>query len=148
MFCWPCIYEWTDAKKGSASCPVCKNPIKDLKNDSIPIFTKEETSQNTKRFVKVPKRPKGERNGTANASGSSRFNFNGGVGFFPFFGFNINYSSSNTHGAESYTQEHSPFEFLNQFSSLPSHFKQSLIHLFIVVFLLFFFSNWKVSVFE
>lgn len=90
LFCWPCIYSWNQQKN---TCPNCNNPIS--KNDFIPIYNKDQNSQNTNRF-KIPERPKGERNpgtGSSNQGSSSPFsNFNMGFGFFglPFFGFNFN----------------------------------------------------------
>jgi len=126
LFCWPCIYEWTNNKAGIASCPVCKNPIKNIKNDLIPIFTKEENVKNTDRFRDIPKRPLGERN--SDERNTSGMNFEGGFGFFPFC---VNSSHSDS----------SPFGFLEQFSNIP--FKQSIINIFILVLVLCYFSHWE-----
>ena len=60
MFCWPCIYNWLDSKEGKTKCPNCKNEI--TIHDLIPVYSSNESQENTNRFKKIPKRPKADRN--------------------------------------------------------------------------------------
>ena len=60
MFCWPCIYNWLDSKEGKTKCPNCKNEI--TIHDLIPVYSSNESQENTNRFKKIPKRPKADIN--------------------------------------------------------------------------------------
>ncbi len=52
-----------EAKGSNTTCPVCKSAIS--QETLIPIYTKEENSNNTNRF-KIPNRPKGQRTESTN----------------------------------------------------------------------------------
>jgi len=69
IYCWSCVYKWTDLKGSRAECPVCKNTI--TKEKLIPLYPKNYSQEkiNSENTDGVPKRPLAAReqtNGTHN----------------------------------------------------------------------------------
>ncbi len=146
IYCWPCIYNWMEAKGKNSKCPNCKNPIS--KNDLIPLYTKDENSQNTKRFENIPKRPKAERNNENNENDNTNFgnNFFFNFGFMPLFGLNMNIGNFNFFGGNLFNNNNrnNNNSFNNFMERLPENTKNAvhnLIILFFMIILYFWFNN-------
>ena len=147
IYCWPCIYNWMEAKGKNSKCPNCKNPI--TKNDLIPLYTKDENSKNTKRFENIPKRPKAERNNDNNDNNdNSTFgnNFFFNFGFMPLFGLNMNIGNFNLFGGNLFNNNNRNNNnlFNNFMDRLPENTKNAvhnLIILFFMIMLYFWFTN-------
>mmetsp|Transcript_3504 Transcript_3504/g.3861 ORF Transcript_3504/g.3861 Transcript_3504/m.3861 type:complete len:201 (+) Transcript_3504:37-639(+) len=58
LYCWPCIYRWTEVCQGEATCPVCKAGIPD-KTTLIPIYGHGSASKDPRDTI--PSRPTGQR---------------------------------------------------------------------------------------
>ena len=147
IYCWPCIYNWMEAKGKNSKCPNCKNPI--TKSDLIPLYTKDENSKNTKRFENIPKRPKAERNNDNNDNNdNSTFgnNFFFNFGFMPLFGLNMNIGNFNLFGGNLFNNNNRNNNnlFNNFMDRLPENTKNAvhnLIILFFMIMLYFWFNN-------
>lgn len=133
-----------ESKGANAKCPNCKNPIS--KDNLIPIYTKEENENNTKKF-NIPKRPQGERTqsteDTSNNGGFSSFSF-GSFGFFPMFGvgynFGNNFFGNNFFGNQNINNantNNTP-SFLD---SWPENSKKALLNLIILLLMILFYFN-------
>ena len=138
IFCWPCLYEWFESKGNQTTCPNCKNPIH--KDDIIPIYTKDENKNNSKKGFDIP-RPKAQRNSNNNNNNNNFFsnsNFNFGFGFFPFSGFNINFNNfnnENEYNNYNYNNNNSFFDGMNE------NEKKYISNLLILLFMIFFWIN-------
>ena len=137
IFCWPCLYEWFESKGNQTTCPNCKNPIH--KDDIIPIYTKDENKNNSKKGFDIP-RPKAQRNSNNNNNNNNFFsnsNFNFGFGFFPFSGFNINFNNFNNENEynNNYNNNNSFFDGMNE------NEKKYISNLLILLFMIFFWIN-------
>ena len=135
IFCWPCLYEWFESKGNQTTCPNCKNPIH--KDDIIPIYTKDENKNNSKKGFDIP-RPKAQRNNNNNNNNFfSNSNFNFGFGFFPFSGFNINFNNFNNENEynNNYNNNNSFFDGMNE------NEKKYISNLLILLFMIFFWIN-------
>ena len=136
IFCWPCLYEWFESKGNQTTCPNCKNPIH--KDDIIPIYTKDENKNNSKKGFDIP-RPKAQRNSNNNNNNNffSNSNFNFGFGFFPFSGFNINFNNFNNENEynNNYNNNNSFFDGMNE------NEKKYISNLLILLFMIFFWIN-------
>ena len=137
IFCWPCLYEWFESKGNQTTCPNCKNPIH--KDDIIPIYTKDENKNNSKKGFDIP-RPKAQRNSNNNNNNNNFFsnsNFNFGFGFFPFSGFNINFNNFNNENEynNNYNNNNSFFDGINE------NEKKYISNLLILLFMIFFWIN-------
>ena len=144
IYCWPCIYNWMEAKGKNSKCPNCKNPI--TKNDLIPLYTKDENSKNTKRFENIPKRPKAERNNDNNDNSTFGNNFFFNFGFMPLFGLNMNIGNFNLFGGNLFNNNNRNNNnlFNNFMDRLPENTKNAvhnLIILFFMIMLYFWFNN-------
>eukprot|EP01090_Pellita_catalonica_P006166 TRINITY_DN16366_c0_g1_i1.p1 TRINITY_DN16366_c0_g1~~TRINITY_DN16366_c0_g1_i1.p1 ORF type:complete len:197 (+),score=21.48 TRINITY_DN16366_c0_g1_i1:42-632(+) len=81
LYCWPCIYKWTDMHRDCMSCPVCKAAIKDI-NDLIPLYiggNSNDPRKTTPKEETIPHRPTGRRNDSVPVTNPQR-----GGGPFPF----------------------------------------------------------------
>lgn len=84
LFCWPCIYQWSESRHSeTVPCPVCNNSVS--VKAVIPLYTSKENHD--KRTKDIPKRPQPEqnqfnRNQNVNNNMNFQFHFNG-------FGFNF-----------------------------------------------------------
>ena len=138
IFCWPCLYEWFESKGNQTTCPNCKNPIH--KDDIIPIYTKDENKNNSKKGFDIP-RPKAQRNNNNNNNNNNSFftnsNFNFGFGFFPFSGFNINFNNFNNENEynNNYNNNNSFFD------GIKKNEKKYISNLLILLFMIFFWIN-------
>ena len=137
IFCWPCLYEWFESKGNQTTCPNCKNPIH--KDDIIPIYTKDENKNNSKKGFDIP-RPKAQRNSNNNNNNNNNFfsnsNFNFGFGFFPFSGFNINFNNFNNENEYNYNNNNNSF-----FDGMNENEKKYISNLLILLFMIFFWIN-------
>jgi E3 ubiquitin-protein ligase RNF5 len=137
IFCWPCLYEWFESKGNQTTCPNCKNPIH--KDDIIPIYTKDENKNNSKKGFDIP-RPKAQRNSNNNNNNNNFFsnsNFNFGFGFFPFSGFNINFNNFNNENEyNNYNNNNNSF-----FDGMNENEKKYISNLLILLFMIFFWIN-------
>ena len=135
-----------ESKGSSAKCPNCKNPIS--KDNLIPIYTKDENKDNTKKF-NIPKRPKGERtpNSENDNGGSSGFSSSFSFGFFPFFGYGINFGNTgggffggfNNNNNNNNTNNGNGQSFQNLFDNLPPHIKSGLKNILILFGMMYFY---------
>ena len=143
IFCWPCLYEWFESKGNQTTCPNCKNPIH--KDDIIPIYTKDENKNNSKKGFDIP-RPKAQRNpeqqNNNNGGFFSNSNFNFGFGFFPFTGFNINFNNFNNNENQYNNYNNNNRNLNNSFmDGLNENEKQYISNLLILFFLIFIWIN-------
>jgi hypothetical protein len=69
----------------------------------------------------------------------------GGFGFFPFFGFNFNFNSGNNGNGNT---NNAGFNINDPMNNLPPQFKQALVHFFILMFMIYFFSSLKYSIYD
>lgn len=132
-----------ESKGANAKCPNCKNPIS--KDNLIPIYTKEENENNTKKF-NIPKRPQGERTqsteDTSNNGGFSSFSF-GSFGFFPMFGVGYNFGN-NFFGNNFFGNQNTNANTNNTPSFLdswPENSKKALLNLIILLLMILFYFN-------
>lgn len=116
-----------ESNKGKSKCPNCKNPI--TKDDLIPIYTKEESKSNSKRF-NIPKRPRPERNeSNDNNANNSGFSFSSSFAFFPFMPFGFSY---NNYGTDNNQEQPN-----TMYRELPEETKKALQCLFVIFIILF-----------
>eukprot|EP01112_Ceratiomyxa_fruticulosa_P014901 TRINITY_DN4322_c0_g2_i3.p1 TRINITY_DN4322_c0_g2~~TRINITY_DN4322_c0_g2_i3.p1 ORF type:complete len:200 (-),score=38.58 TRINITY_DN4322_c0_g2_i3:185-784(-) len=93
LYCWPCIYRWTQMHLSNPLCPVCKSSI--TTDSLIPLYGrgKEQTDPRT-RIPEIPSRPNARHSdpvhqphqefGSYNLPGNfGGFSFSAGVGIFP-----------------------------------------------------------------
>ena len=140
IFCWPCLYEWFESKGNQTTCPNCKNPIH--KDDIIPIYTKDENKNNSKKGFDIP-RPKAQRNNNNYNNNNNNFfnnsNFNFGFGFFPFSGFNINFNNFNNENE--YNNNYNNNNNNSFFDGMNENEKKYISNLLILLFMIFFWIN-------
>ena len=150
IFCWPCLYEWFESKGNQTTCPNCKNPIH--KDDIIPIYTKDENKNNSKKGFDIP-RPKAQRNNNNNNNNNNinnsffNSNFNFGFGFFPFFNLNFNnfnngyyeneFNNNNNYN-NNYNNNNNNISF---FDGMNENEKKYISNLLILLFMIFFWIN-------
>ncbi len=149
IFCWPCLYEWFESKGNQTTCPNCKNPIH--KDDIIPIYTKDENKNNSKKGFDIP-RPKAQRNNNNNNNNNNNSffnsNFNFGFGFFPFFNLNFNnfnngyyeneFNNNNNNYNNNYNNNNNNISF---FDGMNENEKKYISNLLILLFMIFFWIN-------
>ena len=150
IFCWPCLYEWFENKGNQTTCPNCKNPIhKDHKGDVIPVYTKDENKDNSKKKFDIP-RPKAHRNvnnnnNNNNAGFFSNSNFNFGFGFFPFSGFGFNFNNFNNNYENEFNNNNNNNDMNNSnfsfFDGMNENEKKYISNLLILLFMIFFWIN-------
>lgn len=137
IFCWSCIYSWMETKGKGAKCPNCANPI--TRETLIPIYTKDETKNDTKRF-NIPKRPQGHRNqappeeNNNSNGGFGNFSF-GSFGFFPFIG-GMSFSFGSSGQSMGYNNTSSNNE-PTAFESLPPDTQKTIKNLAFLIFLIY-----------
>ncbi|ONK58927.1 uncharacterized protein A4U43_C08F1170 [Asparagus officinalis] len=67
LFCWPCLYQWLHARRGSKECPVCRGKVKE--SNLVPIYGRgsseatghKNNGEDLDLKLKIPPRPKGKR---------------------------------------------------------------------------------------
>ncbi|KAL4153474.1 hypothetical protein QTP88_001307 [Uroleucon formosanum] len=97
LFCWSCLHQWLETRRGRKVCPVCRSAIN--KNKVIPIYGRGNYKQEDPKN-KVPPRPSGQRTEPETTGipsftfGDGGFQFSLGIGAFP-FQFLTSFNSSN-----------------------------------------------------
>ncbi|KXZ50677.1 hypothetical protein GPECTOR_15g361 [Gonium pectorale] len=59
LYCWPCLYRWTQTQTYSRACPVCKAGVE--LDKVVPIYGRSSEPAKAQETMKVPPRPAGQR---------------------------------------------------------------------------------------
>jgi E3 ubiquitin-protein ligase RNF5 len=102
LYCWPCIYRWTEVPQGAArACPVCKAGVEI--NKVIPIYGRGSDLDPRLKPQPVPPRPAGQRPSVTQAGSQAQ-------GLFPsLFGFTAAAQGASFVEAVTPEQQHQAF---------------------------------------